>query len=98
MLACGDFGLFVKPKHWSLWGHKQARGRGVLRANECVPLSDCGPRQFKRYHVRFKLNKARPKKCGGRRVRLFTKINLRFGQRKPSYAHRIRDSRLFCFP
>jgi hypothetical protein len=98
VLACGDFGLYVRPKHWSLWGHKTARGRGLLRANECNPSSSCGPSQFKRYHVRFRLSHVRNKTCGGRQVHLFTKIHLRFDHRKPSYAHRIRDSRLFCNP
>jgi hypothetical protein len=96
VLSCGDSGLFVKPKHWSRWGQNTARGRGQLRANECSPSYSCGPSQFTRYPVHFRLSDVRDKSCGGRRVDLFTELHLRFEQRKPSHAKRIRGSRLFC--
>jgi hypothetical protein len=98
VLACGDFGLFVRAKHRNHWGGQRARGRGMLRANECTPTVSCGPSQFARYHVRFRLYKLREKRCGGRHIPLFTQMNLRFKKHKPSYAERLRRNRLFCTP
>jgi hypothetical protein len=100
VLACADFGLFVRATHWNHWGGRRASGRGTLHANECVPAASCGPSQFRRYrHVRFRLHRVREKRCGGERVHLFTRLNLRFKRRdKPSYAHTIRRNRLYCKP
>jgi hypothetical protein len=98
VLACADFGLFVRIKHWTAWNDDRAKGRGALHANECVPLAECGPGQFKKYKAKVRLSEVRTQRCGGSRVPMFTKMVLRFPRDEPDYANRIEKSRLFCTP
>jgi hypothetical protein len=98
VIACADFGLFVRVKHWTRWNEDRAKGRGVFHANECVPLAECGPGQFKKYKAKVRLREVRMQRCGGRRVPMFTKMVLRFPRDEPDYANRIEKSRLFCIP
>jgi hypothetical protein len=94
VFACGDFGLYVNHLRWKKWGHRRARGKGVLHAKTCDP--DCATGGYDDYRVKIKLRKVRLGHCGDRYVRLFRKARLRFPDEKPSYASRIRTSHLFC--
>jgi len=80
--------------------------RGAVFANQDsrAPPPRTGPlyraryRSARRYPVRFKLRRVQREHCGGRRVPLFTRMDLRFPKHKPSYAHRLTRNRLFCAP
>jgi hypothetical protein len=95
VFACGDGGLYANDFNWKKWGHRRARGKGVLHAKTCDP--DCATGGWNHYRVQIKLRKVRKGHCGDRYVRLFRKAHLRFPDEKPSYASRIRTSRLFCY-
>jgi hypothetical protein len=96
VFACGDFGLYANHLRWKKWGHRRARGRGTLHANSCDP--SCSAGNFDKYRVHVQLRKVRRRFCGDRYVRLFRKAILNFPDGKPSYAHRIHRTGLYCVP
>jgi hypothetical protein len=96
IFACADAGLYANHLSWRHWGRRSARGRGTLHANTCDP--DCASHNFKTYRVHINLRKVKRARCGGRYLPLFRKAILNFPDGKPSYAHRIHTTRLFCTP
>lgn len=95
-IACGDGNFYVRVKKWSFFNGREAGGRGKAFANDCVP--DCAEGSFHKYRVKIHLTKVRKKICGGRRVPMFQKIELRFKHRTPSGLGRHEKFDLYCVP
>jgi hypothetical protein len=61
-LAIAGEGSFVVEKmHWSFWGHRSARGRGIGAQDDCEP--DCATGTFHRAQARVRLWRPR-RRCG----------------------------------
>jgi hypothetical protein len=93
VLACADFGLFANHFHWSHWGHRKAKAKGVLHAKVCKP--SCAEGFFKDYPVEIVLRRIKTRTCNGKRARYYTKVKLNFPGAHPQFAHRA-PTDLFC--
>ena len=95
-ITCADANFFVKVKHWASFNKVDARGKGKAFVNSCVP--DCASGDFDTYKVKVHLTKPKRTKCNGRKVPLFSKIQVRFKGDKPSGLKRKDNYPLFCAP
>jgi hypothetical protein len=96
VIACGDFAAYVNDLHWHHWGNGEARGHGKFRANSCDP--SCVEGTFKTYPAKVKLLNPEHKKCNGRKVRLFTHMDMAFPKKQPPNAADLEHNDLFCNP
>lgn len=96
IIACGDAGLYVYKLRWRSWGGASASGRGELRARRCVP--SCAEGSWRTFRVNVRLMKIRRIRCGGRWVRAYRHMVVRFPRMRPSFHRRIRNTELYCIP
>lgn len=95
-IACGDGNFYVKVEHWSFFNGREAGGTGKALANDCVP--DCADGEFHAYDVKVHLTKVRTKSCGGKRVPLFQKIEVKFKGGQPDGLDSDEKFDLYCVP
>jgi hypothetical protein len=95
-IACGDGNFFIKVKHWSFFNGREAGGTGKALANDCMP--DCADGNFHSYDVKIHLTKVKTTTCGGERVPLFQKIEVKFKGSRPSGLSADEKFDLFCSP
>lgn len=97
VLACAGGSAFVKKIDYGRWGGNKTRGKGTFFRRSCEP--SCAEGRFERFRVKFVLLKIRRTACGGRRVRLYTELRMRFvGQEPEEGAAAWRRNTLFCLP
>jgi hypothetical protein len=94
VLACADFSLFVNTIHWDVWKSNKAKGNGVLQVNDCNP--NCASGTFNTYPVKIKLEKPKETNCGGDRVNMFHRAELKYTGAKPPNANAYKNTKLFC--
>ncbi|CAN5627431.1 hypothetical protein BH10ACT11_BH10ACT11_15390 [soil metagenome] len=98
IFACGDAGAYINRLGWNKFGNHHARGRGVLKERKVCTPPQCPSNGFNRYSARIRLYKVKTEKCGGKRVRLFTRAELRFPGQSPPDADAFRHTQLYCNP
>jgi len=82
VLACADFGLFVKMKKWTHWNGHNGSGKGTMFAKQCDP--DCADGYYEKSAVKVKVTKPRKRTCNGRKgLRMFTRIKFDWPGDKP---------------
>ncbi len=59
--VAGEGSFLVERMHWSFWGHRVARGRGLGAQDDCEP--DCASGTFHRAPARVRLWRPR-RRCG----------------------------------
>lgn len=80
-ITCADANFYVKIKHWAAFNKVEARGKGKAFVNDCDP--DCASGEFEAYKVKVHLTKPKKTKCNGRKVPVFSKIEVKFTDDKP---------------
>jgi hypothetical protein len=93
-ITCADANFFVKIRHWAVFNKVEARGKGKAMINTCMP--DCASGEFKAYKVKVHLKKPKKTKCNGRKVPVFSKIQIRFKDDPPAGVKRKDNYPLFC--
>ena len=78
VLACGDGNAVAENLTWLKWGATSARGRGVLRQNDCTP--DCANGTFHVFPAQFFLSHT--VSAAGRKY--FTSVKIRFSGSEPA--------------
>lgn len=97
VIACGDGNFFIEVKKYSFYNGREAGGTGEAFVNDCMP--SCAEGDFGKYSVKFRLFKARPGTCGGRRVPYFHKIEVTWKGDRPSPSlDRTEKYSLLCVP
>ncbi len=79
VIACGDGNFYVTGLRWSRWDPLRADGVGAGHENDCTPTCVAG--HFHVYPIALRLD--RPRVCGARRAREFTRIAWTFTGRVP---------------
>ena len=96
VVTCGDGNFYVKMKHWASFNGKEATGKGKAHINSCDP--DCASGTFQTFAVKVHLTKPKLTKCGGRKVPLFSKIEIDFKDQPPTGLSDSEKFPLFCNP
>jgi hypothetical protein len=91
---CADAGVYYTAKNWKYWNNREGGGKGKIHANDCKPA--CAGGTYHTYKARIRVYRPRVQKCGGRRVRLFQKAEVRFLRSKPKALHRTERFALDC--
>jgi hypothetical protein len=92
VLACGDGNFYVTGLRWTRWDAARADGVGTGHENDCTPY--CAAGHFHTYRVAVRLD--RPRVCGARRAREFTRVSWAFTARKPRGAPRSGSETFRC--
>lgn len=93
-LACADAGTYVNRLSWENWGLDKVTGAGTLRVNNCKPT--CVEGSTKSYDANVALLKPKQTRCGNRTVLMYSRIHLRFPNKKPRNAQDLRSEKLSC--
>lgn len=96
VITCGDGGFYVKMKHWASFNDKEATGKGKAFINNCDP--SCAAGNFDTFAVKVHLTKPKRTKCNGRKVPLFSKIEVHFKDKPPKGIKTTDTYPLFCNP
>jgi hypothetical protein len=94
VITCGDGGFYIKMKHWASFNGKEATGKGKAFINSCDP--SCAAGTFNTYAVKVHLTKPKKSKCNGRKVPLFSKIEVMFKDPPPKGLKTDDTYPLFC--
>jgi len=94
VIGCADFSSYVSHLKWGHWGPNRAGGHGKFQLNDCMP--SCVEGTVHHYAARVRLRDPHKTRCNGRRVELFSEMELRFTHRQPPHAERWRQNQLFC--
>jgi hypothetical protein len=76
VLACGDGSAIFKKAKWKSWGKHKAKGKGVLRLNNCTP--SCAQGTFHNHKARIRLSKVLT--CTTGRKHQFGRVVVRWGK------------------
>lgn len=97
VIACGDGNAWIKVKRYSFYNRREAGGKGKFFGNTCEP--DCARGSFVKYPVKFRLTKPRRDRCGGRKVRYFHIVKIKWkGERPPQITGSRSKYPLWCAP
>ncbi|MBA2523529.1 MAG: hypothetical protein H0V25_09390 [Solirubrobacterales bacterium] len=96
IIACGDGNFFVNVQHWASFGGKEATGKGLAYINDCG--TNCSAGSFNVYAVKIHLTAPKLSTCGGRKVPVFSKIEVTFKTMPPKGLDSVEKFPLTCVP